>query len=632
MVEYFNKGQISKGSDVDILVFLFPCFIDADTVSSLTCNFYTTSGSSIQKTQEDFTFSGNSGAVHFQAPELDALEDGVLRYTASYDYAVNGAVSSYTMERASNYFLKSPVDYVPIEFVTQDDVDACVISAITTSSAVTETIQEMVDETTSSALTELSAATIYLTDVNGWVFNCNGSVQIWDTQVEAINALFDYAEDLKNTPGGYGKLRVFFKMSNEWVEYTITHKWVYENKDRMRLFSWNRPRTYLNDQRKIDLTLVELVKGQQIQEEGIKTCVLDFDALNRFSGSTLSAITDIQYTLTLKQDELVSGTNIKTIHGQSILGEGNIDIVGPQGPQGDRGIEGPQGSRGVDGTQGPQGDKGADGLQGPQGDRGEQGPQGERGIDGADGPQGPQGDRGIEGQQGSRGVDGAQGPQGDMGAQGPQGEKGEKGDGVGVQGPQGDRGEQGPQGDIGAQGPQGDRGVEGPQGATGVVDYSILSGYTTTATTEELSEALSSSTETVGIRVSLTGALSGSGVQTNYAKAFELMSNNQSSRVYAYATSFGQSMLTSCQYYSSGGYFFFTVIFNTGTYPAEYQYVIGRNNDTYYTQMVDKIEFSTYLPFKDYVKSSTINTIWTGTQNDYDLISPKDPNTLYIVQ
>ena len=382
MVEYFNKGQISKGSDVDILVFLFPCFIDADTVSSLTCNFYTTSSNSIQKTQEDFTFSGNSGAVHFQAPELDALEDGVLRYVASYDYSYEDVVvdenslessttivsSSITLDIASNYYLKTPVYYEPIDFVTQEDIDASVISAITSSSAVTESIKEMVDSATTSALTE------------------------------------------------------------------------------------------------------------------------------------------IEYELSTKQDELISGRNIKTIHGQSILGEGNIDIVGPQGPQGEKGAQGPQGDRGTQGPQGfqgpqgPQGERGIDGTQGPQGDIGEQGPQGFQG------PQGPQGERGIDGTQGpqgdkgEQGPQGFQGPQGDMGAQGPQGEKGDYG---GPQGPQGDRGAQGPQGDIGeqgpqgatgaqgiqgpqgdigAQGPQGDRGSQGPQGehgAQGIVDYTNLVSSTT---------------------------------------------------------------------------------------------------------------------------------------------------------
>lgn len=40
---------------------------------------------------------------------------------------------------------------------------------------------------------------------------------------------------------------------------------------------------------------------------------------------------DIAEALATKQDKLVSGTNIKTINGQSLLGEGNIVISGGSG-------------------------------------------------------------------------------------------------------------------------------------------------------------------------------------------------------------------------------------------------------------------------------------------------------------
>jgi len=44
---------------------------------------------------------------------------------------------------------------------------------------------------------------------------------------------------------------------------------------------------------------------------------------------TLSDQTDLQNALNAKQDTLVSGTNIKTIDGNSLLGSGNIDIAHP---------------------------------------------------------------------------------------------------------------------------------------------------------------------------------------------------------------------------------------------------------------------------------------------------------------
>ena len=86
-----------------------------------------------------------------------------------------------------------------------------------------------------------------------------------------------------------------------------------------------------------------------------------------------------------KQDVLVSGTNIKTINGTSILGSGDITAVGPQGPQGP---QGPKGDKGDTGDTGPEGPEGPEGPIGPQGPRGEQGPQGIRGIQGPAGADG----------------------------------------------------------------------------------------------------------------------------------------------------------------------------------------------------------------------------------------------------
>ena len=92
--------------------------------------------------------------------------------------------------------------------------------------------------------------------------------------------------------------------------------------------------------------------------------------------------------------------NIKTINGKGLLGSGNIEIEGTQGPAGPQGAQGPQGIQGIQGEQGPQG---------PQGERGEQGPQG---------PAGPQGAQGERGEQGPQGIQGEQGPQGPAGPQG----------------------------------------------------------------------------------------------------------------------------------------------------------------------------------------------------------------------
>ena len=52
------------------------------------------------------------------------------------------------------------------------------------------------------------------------------------------------------------------------------------------------------------------------------------DVSNYYTKSETSGATQISTALNAKQDALVSGTNIKTINNESILGSGNIDIQG----------------------------------------------------------------------------------------------------------------------------------------------------------------------------------------------------------------------------------------------------------------------------------------------------------------
>lgn len=75
-------------------------------------------------------------------------------------------------------------------------------------------------------------------------------------------------------------------------------------------------------------------------------------------------------------------------------------VIGPQGPQGEKGLTGSQGPQGEIGPPGPQGEVGPQGIPGPPGARGEIGPPG---------PVGPQGPKGSQGEQG------APGPQGEPG-------------------------------------------------------------------------------------------------------------------------------------------------------------------------------------------------------------------------
>lgn len=86
------------------------------------------------------------------------------------------------------------------------------------------------------------------------------------------------------------------------------------------------------------------------------------DMASSGGGLTPSQVRDIVHEETDdafdgKQDKLISGDNIKTVNGTSVLGSG--DIVIPKGDKGDPGEQGPVGPAGPAGPQGPAGQDGA---------------------------------------------------------------------------------------------------------------------------------------------------------------------------------------------------------------------------------------------------------------------------------
>ena len=72
--------------------------------------------------------------------------------------------------------------------------------------------------------------------------------------------------------------------------------------------------------------------------EGLETQLSDFYTKEEIDNNHLvisSSLNDLNTRLNTKQDTLVSGTNIKTINNQSILGSGNITLTGGSGGGGD---------------------------------------------------------------------------------------------------------------------------------------------------------------------------------------------------------------------------------------------------------------------------------------------------------
>lgn len=125
MINNFGKGTILKGSDCELVITVSTCChsVDMADVQNFSCAFYTESGGqAVMKHKEDFVFEGRYGIVHFQEQELDQLPDGVVRYTLKYD--------DTTLERNSNYYLKTPIGYTPMDFVSRDEVESLVNEAM----------------------------------------------------------------------------------------------------------------------------------------------------------------------------------------------------------------------------------------------------------------------------------------------------------------------------------------------------------------------------------------------------------------------------------------------------------------------------------------------------------------------
>ena len=117
--------RIYKGSAAEITVPVVPGCVSAQT-EDIVVEFYTTGDDSVEFSVSAGTLvvEGDYGTVYFAPEQLEALEDGQLRYTSTID-------GSFVREWESVYFLVTPQPHTVINFVT------------------TETVQELVDETIS---------------------------------------------------------------------------------------------------------------------------------------------------------------------------------------------------------------------------------------------------------------------------------------------------------------------------------------------------------------------------------------------------------------------------------------------------------------------------------------------------
>ena len=234
MITKYNSGQILKGSDVEINVALTTCKknIDVRDAEDLVVSIFTTEGGdAIQKTIEDIELNeqGNAGTIHIDWEELDMLDDGVIRTNIEYVY--DGDVVE--LESTTGYYLKTPIDYTPMTFVTEENLDELVDEKISeegmatedyVNSAITEATEGMATEDfVNSAVTEATeglASEDYVNSaiteaisgivIDDYCYFTQGYTQPWN--VRNIDDLIDWANQY---PDDYQKLRVFISCDGQ---------------------------------------------------------------------------------------------------------------------------------------------------------------------------------------------------------------------------------------------------------------------------------------------------------------------------------------------------------------------------------------------------------------------------------
>ena len=114
-------GRIYKGSIAEITVPMFPrCY--TGSTDELVVDFYTTrGGTSIEYSVSAGTIEldGVNGTVVFQVPQLGVLDDGNLRYTTRCG-------DDYSMDWQSRWFVVTPNDFTPVEYITNENVEQVV--------------------------------------------------------------------------------------------------------------------------------------------------------------------------------------------------------------------------------------------------------------------------------------------------------------------------------------------------------------------------------------------------------------------------------------------------------------------------------------------------------------------------
>ena len=199
---------ILKGEEAQMVLSLVTnCNLGADVrnAENFEVSIYTTAGGySLQKGLYDFILNeeGNEGLLQLAWQELDGMDDGVIRASVSYDY---GGMH-VAFESTTGYYLRTPTDYEPTTFVTEENLDDLVDEYLQEQDVATQ-------DWVNSAITQATSG--MLTD--DYCYFVHGYAQPWDAR--NTDDLIDWANQY---PDDYNKLRVFIQSDfspERYLEY-----------------------------------------------------------------------------------------------------------------------------------------------------------------------------------------------------------------------------------------------------------------------------------------------------------------------------------------------------------------------------------------------------------------------------
>lgn len=242
-----NGGRIYKGSIAEITVPMFPrCY--TGSTEDLVANFYTTpGGTSIEYSVSAGTIEldGVNGTVVFQVPQLGVLDDGQLRYATQCG-------EDYLMEWESRWFVTTPNDFTPVEYITNANVETVVeslmgdyltvtaasdtyatknmLTAATSGLATTAQVQSMVTSATSGLPTTAQVQSMVTAATSGLA----STAQVQSMVTAATSGLATEAElseyakltDIPSLDGYATQQYVNQAVSGMVTSSTITNIWV----------------------------------------------------------------------------------------------------------------------------------------------------------------------------------------------------------------------------------------------------------------------------------------------------------------------------------------------------------------------------------------------------------------------